>query len=158
MVNMKELETTLLILKKDNKILLVRKKRGFGFGKWNGIGGKLEKEETPEQAMIRETEEEISITPIEYQKMGIINFIEYYKKELAKVHMHLYIATKWSGVLKESEEMLPKWFAIESLPWEEMFEDHKFWLIPVLNGKKIDAFFEYDKNWNILQYEVTEKE
>jgi 8-oxo-dGTP diphosphatase / 2-hydroxy-dATP diphosphatase len=29
----------------NNKILLGLKKRGFGKGKWNGFGGKLEKDE-----------------------------------------------------------------------------------------------------------------
>lgn len=154
---MKKLQTTLLILRKDKKILLARKKRGFGFGKWNGVGGKVEEKETPEEAMIRETQEEISVTPIEYEKIGIIRFVEYVKEELTTNDMHLYIATKWQGVPKESEEMQPKWFSINNLPWEEMFSDDKYWLPLVLKGKKLDAFFEYDKNWNLQKQEVKEK-
>ncbi len=154
---MKKLQTTLLILRNDNKILLARKKRGFGFGKWNGVGGKVEEKETPEEAMIRETQEEISVTPIEYEKIGIIRFVEYIKEELTTNDMHLYIATKWQGVPKESEEMQPKWFSINNLPWEEMFSDDKYWLPLVLEGKKLDAFFEYDKNWNLQKQEVKEK-
>lgn len=154
---MKKLQTTLLILRKDNKILLARKKRGFGFRKWNGVGGKVEEKETPEEAMIRETQEEISVTPIEYEKIGIIRFVEYIKEELTTNDMHLYIATKWQGVPKESEEMQPKWFSINNLPWEEMFSDDKYWLPLVLKGKKLDAFFEYDKNWNLQKQEVKEK-
>lgn len=154
---MKKLQTTLLILRKDNKILLARKKRGFGFGKWNGVGGKVEEKETPEEAMIRETQEEISVTPIEYEKIGIIRFVEYVKEELTTNDMHLYIATKWQEVPKESEEMQPKWFSINNLPWEEMFSDDKYWLPLVLKGKKLDAFFEYDKNWNLQKQEVKEK-
>lgn len=154
---MKELHTTLLIVRKENKILLARKKRGFGFGKWNGIGGKVEENETPEEAMIRETQEEISVTPMEYDKIGIIKFVEYIKEELTTNYMHLYIATKWQGVPKESEEMQPKWFSINNLPWEEMFSDDKYWLPLVLEGKKLDAFFEYDKNWNLQKQEVKEK-
>ena len=37
------METTLCLLKKDNSILLAMKKRGFGSGKYNGIGGKIER-------------------------------------------------------------------------------------------------------------------
>ena len=154
---MKKLQTTLLILRNDNKILLARKKRGFGFGKWNGVGGTVEEKETPEEAMIRETQEEISVTPIEYEKIGIIRFVEYIKEELTTNDMHLYIATKWQGVPKESEEMQPKWFSINNLPWEEMFSDDKYWLPLVLKGKKLDAFFEYDKNWNLQKQKVKEK-
>ena len=102
---MKKKETTLLIIKKEDKILLARKKRGFGLGKWNGIGGKIENKETPSEAMIRETEEEIFTTPIEYKKIGIMHFIEYDKEEKIHVNMHLYIATKTKGLPKESEEI-----------------------------------------------------
>lgn len=37
------METTLCLLKKENSILLAMKKRGFGAGKYNGVGGKIEK-------------------------------------------------------------------------------------------------------------------
>ena len=74
---MEKLETTLSLLKKDNKILLGMKKRGFGEGKYNGVGGKLKENETPEIAMIRETQEEINVTPTKYEKVGIIEFDEY---------------------------------------------------------------------------------
>ena len=53
--------TTLCLLIKDNKILLPIKKRGFGKGKNNGVGGKLEDGETELEAMIRETKEEIGV-------------------------------------------------------------------------------------------------
>ena len=55
------LHTTLIILKKDDEILLGLKKRGFGKGRLNGVGGKLEPGETIEEAAIRETEEEIGV-------------------------------------------------------------------------------------------------
>lgn len=74
---MKQMETTLLLLRKENKILLAMKKRGFGAGKYNGVGGKLEKSETPEEAMIREAKEEINIIPTVFEKMGVVEFIEF---------------------------------------------------------------------------------
>lgn len=154
---MKKLETTLLFLKEKNKILLARKKKGFGQGKWNGIGGKLEKGETVEDTMIRETEEEISVIPIEYKKVGIINFIEYYKDELTNVQMHVYISTKWDKTPIESVEMLPEWFDIDNLPWDDMFPDDAFWLPYVLEGKMIEGYFKFDKDWNLLEYKVEEK-
>ena len=154
---MKKKETTLLIIKKEDKILLARKKRGFGLGKWNGIGGKIENKETPSEAMIRETEEEIFTTPIEYKKIGIMHFIEYDKEEKIHVNMHLYIATKTKGLPKESEEMLPAWFSIEHLPWEEMFEDVKYWLPYLLQEKEIEGYFEYDKNCKLLKYVIEEQ-
>ena len=61
---MKKMETTLCLLRRNEEILLAMKKRGFGEGKYNGVGGKIEGTETPEAAMLRETKEEIGVTPI----------------------------------------------------------------------------------------------
>lgn len=156
---MKEKETTLLIPRKENKILLARKKRGFGLGKLNGIGGKLEKGETPEEAMLRETEEEISIIPRKYEKIGIIYFSGFQEDKPIKVKMHLYITTEWENTPQESEEVIPRWFKIDNLPKEEMFEDINIWLPYLLENKKITGYFSYDKNWNLINQTITvEKE
>ena len=48
-----EKDYTLLFVRKDDEILLGMKKRGFGTGKWNGFGGKIEAGETIEQAAVR---------------------------------------------------------------------------------------------------------
>ncbi len=44
---------TLVFLVDDDRVLLGMKKRGFGAGKWNGFGGKVEPGETIEEAAIR---------------------------------------------------------------------------------------------------------
>jgi mutator protein MutT len=137
-------------LKKDNKILLAMKKRGFGEGKYNGVGGKIENGETPEEAMIRETQEEIAVTPIEYEKVGIIEFDEFYKGQKEKVMFHLYVASEWQGEPTESDEMKPEWFDIQSIPYDKMFPDDKYWLPLILEGRKIKAYFDFDEEWNLL--------
>ena len=52
---------TLCIPIKENGVLLGLKKRGFGSGRWNGFGGKVEEGETIEQATLRELDEEVGI-------------------------------------------------------------------------------------------------
>ena len=148
------METTLCILKKDNLILLGMKKSGFGNGKYNGIGGKIERMETPDEAMIRETQEEISVTPIKYEKVGIIDFDEYYKGNKEHVILHLYMVYQWNGNPKESDEMSPKWFNIKQVPFKQMLPDNKYWLPLILQGKKIKAHFNFDENWNLLSKEI----
>ncbi len=154
---MNKLETTLCLLIKGNKILLAMKKRGFGVGKYNGVGGKIKKGETPEQAMIRETQEEINVTPINYDKVGLIEFDEYYKGNKEKVMFHLYLVYDWKGTISESEEMKPEWFDIDKIPYEKMFPDDKYWLPLVLEGKKIKAYFDFDEKWNILSKKIETK-
>lgn len=151
------METTLCLLKKENSILLAMKKRGFGAGKYNGVGGKIEKNETPEQAMIRETQEEIAVTPIKYEKVGIMNFDEYYKGNKENITFHLYLVYEWEGTPKESEEMNPKWFDISEIPYEQMLPDDKYWLPLILEGKKLKAYFEFDEEWNLLSKKIEEE-
>ena len=150
------METTLCLFKKDDQILLAMKKRGFGAGKYNGVGGKLEDNETPDEAMIRECQEEIGLTPTEYEKVGYISFDEYYKGKKEKVSFHLYFATKWTGELVETDEMAPNWFDLDSIPYDNMFPDDKYWLPLVLEGKKIKAYFEFDEEWNIISKSIEE--
>ena len=68
--------STLCFLIEDDRILLAMKKRGFGEGKWNGVGGKVNEGETVEAAAIRETEEEIGVTATvhDLEPKGILRF------------------------------------------------------------------------------------
>ncbi|MGH7234133.1 MAG: NUDIX domain-containing protein, partial [Candidatus Saccharimonadales bacterium] len=65
---------TLLLLLENDRILLAMKRRGFGVGKWNGVGGKLNQGETIEQAAKRECFEEIQVKPKEITEVAILNF------------------------------------------------------------------------------------
>jgi mutator protein MutT len=151
-----KVETTLLILRRNNQILLAKKKRGFGKGKYNGVGGKVNAGETPEQAMVREAEEEIFVTPTKYEKVGVMDFLEYDKGVRKNIFFHLYLATAWHGEPQESDEMKPKWFEIDKIPYEKMFPDDKHWLPRVLAGEKIDGHFEFDEGWNLILWEIRE--
>ena len=153
---MNKVETTLLLLRKDNQILLATKKKGFGAGKYNGVGGKVEPNETIEKAMIRECQEEIFVTPTEYSKVGAMEFTEYFKGIKEHVVFHLYVATKWDGTPTESDEMKPEWFDIDKIPYDNMFEDDKYWMPYVLDNKKINGFFEFDEKWKLISHRIEE--
>lgn len=153
---MKSIETTLCLLRRDDEILLALKKRGFGEGKYNGVGGKLEKGETPEQAMLRETQEEIGVTPTKYELKGIVEFLEFYNGEKQYLKFHLYVATEWIGTPLETEEMKPHWFKVDEIPYDKMFKDDSYWLPIILEGNKINAKFEFDEEWNLINKEIKE--
>lgn len=153
---MKKIETTLLLLKRKNEILLAMKKRGFAVGKFNGVGGKIKENESPEQAMIRETQEEIKVTPTKYEKVGVLDFIEFYKGEKENVIMHLFTADDWNGEPIESDEMIPKWFNVDNIPYDKMLPDDKYWLPLILKGKKVNISFEFDEEWNLISKNIQE--
>lgn len=147
---MNELSTTLLLIVKNNKILLAKKKRGFGAGKYNGVGGKVKKNESIKNALIRETQEEIGVTPTSFKQIAQITFDEFVNGNKEKVIMNVFISHDYIGTIIETDEMKPEWFDINNIPYQKMFKDHKYWLNEVLKGNKIKAYFSYDEQFNIV--------
>jgi mutator protein MutT len=146
-------QTTILFLLKDDKILLAMKKRGFGAGKWNGVGGKLDVGETAEQAAIRETQEEIGVTPLNLEKVAHHTF-KVPSFGDGNLISHTFVARQWQGEPTETEEMAPKWFAINEIPYDQMWEDDKFWLPDVLAGNKLVCNFDFDDKDTMLNKDV----
>ena len=116
-------------------ILLGYKKRGFGVDKWAGIGGRIEDGETVVAAACREVHEEIGVTIAEsaMQPRGVITF-EFPHRPAWTQTVHLFVATTWGGEPAESEEMRPAWFAPDALPFNQMWNDARYWLLPLING------------------------
>lgn len=143
---MKNISTTLLFIVKKNKVLLAMKKRGYGVGLYNGIGGKMQAGETIYETMLRETKEEISVVPTDARLVGVIDFDLFLKAEKTKERVHIFIAHEFEGQIQESEEMKPEWFDIKKIPYEKMFDDDLLWLPSVLQGKLVKGFIEFDEN------------
>lgn len=99
-------------------VLLGMKKRGFGAGRWNGFGGKVQKGETTEEAALREIKEEAGITVKRMEHRGIIDFEFKGNPEILKVH--IFKANEIEGKPQESEEMKPMWFNINEIPFDSM--------------------------------------
>jgi len=133
------------------------KKRGFGADKWNGPGGKLDYkkgDKTILDAAVRETKEEIGIKPTNVQELGVLSFYFPHNKEWDQ-DVYLYMVKEWEGELRESKEMLPKWFDIKDLPFENMWDDDKYWLPEVLKGKKIKkASFVFEENGRVREHKI----
>lgn len=129
------------------ELLLAMKKRGFGVGRWNGVGGKidLEKGDTNiTEAAIRETEEEIGVRIKDLEKVAVLSFYFPYQRAWDQ-DVHVFLVKDWEGEARESEEMLPKWFKIKEIPFEQMWDDDRFWLPQVLEGKKLKAKFVFEE-------------
>ena len=153
---MKKIEMTLAYFIKDNQILLPLKKKTIAKGKYNGVGGRLEENETHEQAMIRECIEEIGLEPTEYEYRAKLTFNQLVDDERSVATIHVYICTSWIGELTESEEMKPYWFDINNIPYDKTMDNDKYWLPPVINGQKITATFDLDDEYKTLNYSIAE--
>jgi 8-oxo-dGTP pyrophosphatase MutT (NUDIX family) len=141
------------LTKKEGKLLLGMKKRGFGEGNWNGFGGKLLPDESIEIAAIRELEEEAGIQATALEKMGHFTFKG--KDFDEEIEVHLFEVLEFEGEPTESEEMKPAWFEIDKIPYDSMWEDDAHWLPLFLEGKKLKAWFRYEGG-KIKDFELIE--
>ncbi|KAL0486239.1 oxidized purine nucleoside triphosphate hydrolase [Acrasis kona] len=145
---------TLVFIVEDKKILLGMKKRGFGVGKWNGFGGKVDVgKETIEEAAQRELQEECGLTALDLQQRGII-FFEFEKEIDELFEVHLFMATKYSGTAAETEEMLPEWYDLDDIPYRFMWVDDKHWLPIAIAGKNLKAHFVFSDMKTIKNFEL----
>jgi 8-oxo-dGTP diphosphatase len=120
---------------------MIRKKRGLGAGKINGPGGRIELGETPLEAAIRETEEEVGVTPLDLRECGELNF--QFSDGLA-LHCMVFLAQGCIGEPIESEEAIPYWMEPSAIPYHEMWADDIHWLPGVLEGKGFRGYFHFD--------------
>ena len=151
-------QVTLCLLRRGDDVLLARKKRGFGAGRWTGVGGKPLPGESLRDAAVRETREEIGVAPHDLEEVATLSFyfphlpIERDWNQQAVV----YLVRAWDGEPSESDEVAPQWFAAASIPYDAMWADGRYWLPPVLRGERIAADFLYDAtNAHVAAYSMT---
>lgn len=138
--------TCLVIVKKGNFLLFIKKKRGLGKGYITFPGGKIEKDEKAEECAYRETFEELGIRILEPKLVALIDF---YLDSKLEEKMYVYLTEKFEGIPSETEEALPMW--LNFIPYDEMWADDKYWLPLVLEGKKVCCYFIFSENWKELK-------
>ena len=70
--------TTLCYIEKDDSYLMlhrIKKKQDVNEGKWIGVGGHFEENESPENCLLREVKEETGLTLTSWRFRGIVTFI-----------------------------------------------------------------------------------
>lgn len=125
----------------NGQILLIHKKRGFGAGKINGPGGRIDPGETALQAAIRETQEEIGITPKEVEHFGELHF---QFKDGYSLQCGVFRAENFEGELIETDEALAFWCQQEEVPYDRMWQDDALWLPLVLQKQKFEGYFLFE--------------
>jgi 8-oxo-dGTP diphosphatase/2-hydroxy-dATP diphosphatase len=119
------------------------KKRGFGAGRWNGFGGKVESGETIAEAAARELFEESNLVAGDLLEIGILIFK--FADATPDLEVHVFRVDKFTGEPQESEEMRPQWFKIADIPYEQMWADDILWLPLLIAGQKFKGEFVFDR-------------
>jgi len=148
--------TTLAVLcyvVRGGRVLLIEKRRGFGAGKLNAPGGRVEPGESPERAAVRECEEETGLRPSRLRRAGVLEF--YSRGGEPDWVVHVFVASDFSGEARPSDEAVPRWYPVSALPYDRMWEDDRHWLPYVLAGGVVRARFGYDPSYSrLLWYSV----
>lgn len=145
--------TLCYITRNDEEVLLVMKKRDFGQGKWNGPGGKVEKNENLEQAVAREVLEEVGLEIKKPKLLGFIEFIWPKEKEDWNQRCYIYLVKEFSGRFTESDECRPQWFTFDQIPYNQMWPSDRHWYPQMLAGKEIKKRCFFDKNEDMVKFE-----
>ncbi|XP_011602439.1 oxidized purine nucleoside triphosphate hydrolase isoform X1 [Takifugu rubripes] len=145
---------TLVMVVQPGKVLLGMKKRGFGAGRWNGFGGKVQSGESIEDAARRELLEESGLTVDTLEKVGNIKFEFVGDTELLDVH--IFRADSYNGEPTESEEMKPQWFECHQIPFSQMWPDDVLWFPLMLQKKKFLGYFKFQGHDVILSQTLEE--
>ncbi len=135
---------TLCFVVDAGRVLLMRKKLGLGAGKIVAPGGRLEPGETPLDCALRETREELCITPTGLVCSGEHRF---QFRDGYSIHVWAFGASGFEGEPAETDEGLPLWTPLDDIPYPEMWQDNIHWLPLLLEGQPFSGrwLFEDDR-------------
>lgn len=134
---------TLAIVLQDEKLLLGEKKKGeIGTGVLCGPGGKLDSGETLEECMVRETREELEVD-LDSASLELVAVIDFYTGDEIDFRVYIYRARILSGEIHETADMIPRWYSLNELPFDRMYEADRHWLPRAVRGEKFRANVYY---------------
>lgn len=132
----------------------VKKEQDIHLGKWNGLGGKLEQGETPEECVIREVMEESGLLIHSPRMRGFITFPKFDGKK--DWNVFVFTVEEFQGEIKEGEEGHLQWIPDNDILNLNLWEGDRIFL-PWLERKEFfSARFVYEegrlKNHNVTFY------
>ena len=126
---------------RNGKVLLIHKKTGLGAGLINAPGGRIEAGETPAEAAVRETMEEVGLAVEDLVHRGDLFF------QFADGHSirgYVFSTESWEGEPIETGEADPFWCGEEDIPYDRMWADDSWWLPHMLAGSPFRGRFIFD--------------
>ncbi len=145
--------TTLAYLRRGGETLMLRRAPAHALhgGKWNGLGGKLEPGETPEECMRREVLEESGLAVEEAVYKGLITFPGFDGEH--DVYTFVYVVTRFGGELRPSAEGDLYWVPTSELPGLPLWEGDRHFLPWLDEPGVFSAKFVYESG-RYVRHEV----
>ena len=144
--------STLCYIEKDGKYLMlhrIKKKQDINEGKWIGVGGHFEENESPEECVVREVKEETGYTLTSYKYRGLVTFVS--AKGLTE-YMSLFTADGFEGEQITCDEGVLEWVPIDQIETLNLWEGDKIFLRLL---RERETFFSlkltYDEEDNLIE-------
>jgi 8-oxo-dGTP diphosphatase len=145
---------TLCYVRRNGKTLMlhrVKKPDDIHEGKWNGLGGKFEPGESPEDCVIREIREEAGLELKAPALKGVLTFPDFAKGE--DWYVFVFTASRFTGRLIDSDEGDLKWVPDRDLPKLNLWEGDKVFLPLLKRRGHFSGKFHY-RDGRLLKHSV----
>ncbi len=119
----------------------IKKANDVHEGKWNGLGGKLEPGESPEECVIREVKEESGLTIISPTLKGFITFPMF--DSVDDWYVFVFTAENYSGVIMDSDEGVLEWIPNKKITELNLWDGDKIFMNWLNESKFFSAKFNY---------------
>jgi len=148
---------TLVYVRQNGATLMlhrIRKANDMHAGKWNGLGGKLEAGESPEECAIRETLEESGLTIHAPRLCGVLTFPGFANDE--DWYAFVFVAINFSGELVDSREGVLEWIPDDRLLELPLWSGDRIFIPWLKQPGFFSASFTYRdselKQWSGVRY------
>lgn len=129
----------------------IKKVNDMHAGKWNGLGGKVEGGESPEECAIREVWEESGLRMINPILRGVITFPHFSSGE--DWYTYVFVAYQYSGVLIDSTEGVLAWVNNDRLTDLNLWPGDRIFMRWLDDRRFFSAKFVYTAG-KLTKYEV----
>jgi 8-oxo-dGTP diphosphatase len=153
-----KLATLCYVMNKNNKTTLmihrIKKENDYHEGKWNGLGGKFEAGESPEECAVREIKEESGLTVKSPRMHGFITFPKF--DQVDDWYVFIFTAEVYEGKLIDSPEGKLEWIPYDKVTELNLWEGDKIFLEWLYQDKFFSAKFNYEngkyKDYSVFFY------
>ncbi len=145
---------TLCYVRKNGKTLMLlrnKKENDYHLNKWNGLGGKFELSESPEECAVREVREESGLIAKNIKMKGFITFPMFDGKD--DWYVFLFVITDFEGELISSPEGTLRWIPDEELLDLNLWEGDRIFIPWLSQEKFFSAKFNY-RDGKFVDYTV----
>ena len=144
--------STLCYIEKDHKYLMLHrtvKKNDVNNEKWIGVGGHFEKDESPEECLLREVKEETGYTLTSYRYRGLVTFVS---GKGQTEYMSLFTADGFEGEPIACDEGELVWVDIDEIENLNIWEGDKIFFRLLAEDREFFSLkLVYDAEDNLIE-------